>query len=85
MGTTAHGIIFIDKTNSSKQLFFPAAGYAFNGNYGYVSSSGYYWSCSIDSNNILRGRYMYLNNGNNVYYYGSSRNGGFSVRGILDE
>ena len=44
-----YGILYIDKEDSSKTLFFPAAG---NCSYGNVSSVGYvgsYWSSSLDS------------------------------------
>jgi hypothetical protein len=41
------GLVCTDKTDSTKVLFFPAAGFATNGNIGNVNSGGYYWSSSL--------------------------------------
>ena len=42
-----YGILCTDKTDSSKTLFFPAAGYCYNGSVSSVGNYGYYWSSSL--------------------------------------
>lgn len=42
-----YGILCTDKTDSSKALFFPAAGYCGNDSVKNVGSYGYYWSSSL--------------------------------------
>lgn len=46
-GSGVAGKICTDKTDSSKVLFFPAAGYCNNGSVSNVGNYGYYWSTSI--------------------------------------
>ena len=42
-----YGMLCTDKTDSSKTLFFPAAGGCYNGSVGRVGNFGYYWSSSL--------------------------------------
>jgi hypothetical protein len=78
------GMLFTDRTDESKELFFPAVGYCYNGGVYYVGSHGYYWSGSLYSGVALYGRYLYFNSDGGVYWqYSSCRHFGFSVRGIL--
>ena len=42
-----YGILCTDKTDSSKTLFFPAAGCCFDGSVESVGNNGYYWSSSL--------------------------------------
>lgn len=84
-GTGVHGMIVTDKTDSSKVLFFPAAGYARNGGMGYVGSLGYYWSGSLYSSNVQSARFLYFYSGYVLWQYYDNRRYGYSLRGVLDE
>lgn len=48
-----YGILCTDKTDSSKTLFFPAAGYFYKGSVENVDSFGTYWSSSLYTSNVL--------------------------------
>jgi len=77
------GTEFIDRTDKTKKLFFPAVGSCMYGGV-YDSSYGRYWSCSLRSGDALSGRYFFFNSCGGVYWqYSSCRHFGFSVRGIL--
>lgn len=43
-GTNVNGLLFTSKTNSSQQLFFPAAGYCSFNEIRHVNETGFYWS-----------------------------------------
>ena len=43
------GALFVDKTDTSKRVFFPAAGSCSSTVFDYGGSSGYYWSSSLES------------------------------------
>ena len=78
------GLVLTDKTDSSKKLFFPAAGNCSNGS---VHSVGYgnYWSSSLLTSNVSRA--YYLNFGSSIIIDWQSytyRYYGFPVRGVLD-
>lgn len=45
-GSGVAGLVCTDKTDSSKVLFFPAAGYCYNGSVYNVRTDGAYWSSS---------------------------------------
>jgi len=78
-----YGILCTDKTDSSKTLFFPAAGLCVNGSVGYVGRYGYYWSSSLNTDSRL---YAYrLGFYSNNAYWGSndSRCCGFAVRPVV--
>lgn len=79
------GVILTDKTDSSKILFFPAAGGCGDGSLNLGGSDGYYWSSSLISS-LVRGAYnMKFYSSNVNWRYSSDRRSGFSVRPILDE
>lgn len=83
--TTQNGVygrLFTLKTDSSKQLFFPAAGFVNSIFMDSVGYSGFYWLSSLStSNNYAYYLYFELSNVNpqshNTRYYG------FSVRGFI--
>ena len=81
-GTGVDGIVCTDKTDSSKVLFFPAAGFAGNGSMVNVGSDGYYWSSSLYSSNVLYGRNLYFNSGSVLWRNSGHRRLGFPLRGI---
>jgi len=82
-GSGVSGLVLTDKTDSSKVLFFPAAGYCNYGSVYYVGGNGYYWSSSLDSSGVLYGRNVNFSsagvNWQNRYY----RYYGFAVRGVV--
>lgn len=83
-GSGVSGLVCTDKTDSSKVLFFPAAGYCYNGSVGYVGSYGYYWSSSLYSSIVQYAYFLTFHNGFvNWQNYGRSRYYGFLVRGVL--
>lgn len=85
-GSGISGLICTDETDSTKTLFFPAAGCCYNGSVSDVGSFGRYWSSSLYINSVTEAFVMTFNdysrfpNWNNDY----DRSYGFSVRGIYD-
>ena len=83
-GSGVAGIICTDRTDSSKELFFPACGRCYNGSVDNVGSYGNYWSSSLNSSDIRNACFLYFLDGNvswqNDYYY---RFFGFLVRGVV--
>jgi hypothetical protein len=63
-GSGVSGLVLTDKTDSSKVLFFPAAGFCGYGNINYVGSSGNFWSSSVYGSNLKNAYYVYFNNNN---------------------
>ncbi len=78
-----YGILCKDKTDSSKTLFFPAAGYCFNGSVKYVGSRGTYWSSSLYTLDRQDAYYLRFNSGNAYWDYYGSRYYGFAVRPVV--
>ena len=81
--TTIDGVTgrkFTNKTDSSKYIFIPAAGYFNNGSRRSKGSSGYVWSSSLYS--VGNAYYLYFNN--SIVFTGNyDRSGAYSVRGVL--
>lgn len=85
-GSGIRGRLFTDKTDSSKVLFFPAAGYCDNGSVNYVGSYGRYWSSSLNAKNGRFGNvnssyYLDFNNAS-CYEWAVVRCFGFAVRPV---
>jgi len=79
-----YGILCTDKTDSSKTLFFPAAGNCFNGSVKDVGNSGRYWSSSLYTDN-RQGAYNLNVSSYSAYWdYNTSRCFGFAVRPVAD-
>ena len=76
-----YGILCTDKTDSSKTLFFPAAGSCDNGSVKNVGNYGYYWGSSPDGSSGAY--YLGFSNGYDDVN-GNYRESGFSVRGVVD-
>ena len=77
------GTVFTDRTDESKELFFPVTVYCHGGAVESVGDVGFYWSSSHCSDDVF---YAYrLVFGNDFVYWGgySSRYQGFPIRGIL--
>ena len=77
------GLVLTSKTDSSKKLFFPAAGYCYYGSVFYVGSYGYYWSSSLYSSNVRYAYSMYFSSSDVYWQNVSLRFGGFPVRAVL--
>ena len=82
-GSGVAGLICTDKTDSSKALFFPAAGLCFNGSVNFVGSYGYYWSSSVFSSYVQNAYYLGFNSSSVAWQDSSDRYYGFAVRGVL--
>lgn len=83
-GSGINGILFTDRTDSSKKLFFPACGYCENGFVYGVGNYGFYWSSSLYSNNVRGARHFGFSK-SGAKIYGSYRYCGFGIRGVLAE
>ena len=80
-GSGVNGYKFTSKTDESKYIFIPAAGYCTSGSVGTVGSDGNVWSSSLNASDPDRAWYLYFASGScsmgNGYRYG-----GQSVRGV---
>lgn len=79
------GYALVSKNDTSKAIFFPAAGYGSSSSMYYVGSSGSYWSSSIKTSDDIYAHNMsfeltsgYVNPQNYI-----SRKVGLSVRGVV--
>lgn len=82
-GTGVAGLVCTDKTDATKELFFPAAG---NCDYGFrynVGSFGYFWSSSVYSSNVQNAYNLLFLSGGVYWQLNSNRRYGYSVRGVL--
>ena len=83
-GSGVSGLVCTDKTDSSKVLFFPAAGFCSNGSVYNVSSNGYYRSSSLNSSNMQNAYILYFYDDDAGWQDGASRRyRGFPVRGVV--
>ena len=84
-GSGIAGLILTDKTDSSKVLFFPAAGNCDSGSRYGVGSDGMFWSSSRDSSVDVDCGYSlnFVVSAGVDWGTGSSRSLGFSVRGVF--
>jgi len=80
-----YGLQCTDKTDSSKVLFFPAAGGCYDGSVSYVGSSGYYWSSSLYTSNMTSACYLYFYSSSVDWQDYDNRRYGRCVRGVLAE
>jgi hypothetical protein len=78
-----YGILCTDKTDSSKTLFFPAAGYCGNGSVGSVGYGGDYWSSSLSSSSRQSAYYLRFSSYGAYWDGGDSRRSGFAVRPVV--
>ena len=82
-GSGVSGLVLTDKTDSSKVLFFPAAGNCYNGSVYNVGSYGFYWSSSVYSSSVQSAYRLNFNSSSVNWKDPSIRYGGFAVRGVL--
>ena len=78
-----YGILCTDKTDSSKTLFFPAAGYCDYGSVEGVGSSGGYWSSSLYTKRRQRAYYLSFNSNNANWGSYNDRYVGYAVRPVV--
>ena len=83
-GSGVSGLVLTDKTDSSKTLFFPAAGYCYNGSVNNEGSHGNYWSSSVYSSDVQRAYNLNFNSSNVNGQDNSNRLYGFAVRPVFD-
>ena len=78
-----NGRLFTSKKDSSKSIFIPAAGNAWDGSLDDGGGYGYVWSSMLSSVNVRGGQYLGFVSGNARLYSYYYLNGGLSVRGVL--
>ena len=78
------GLVLTSTADSSKKLFFPAAGYCSDGSVGNVGSHGYYWSSSLNPSSVQRVYYLYFLSGTVNWQNPSSRKAGRTLRLVCD-
>ena len=83
-GSGVAGIVCTDKTDSSKILFFPAAGFCNNGSVLSVGNDGYYWPSSLTAFDRQSAYSLYLLSGDAYWDYSLSRCIGCAVRPVAD-
>ena len=77
------GLVLTDKTDSSKTLFFPAAGRCHSGSFYDGGSYGYYWSSSLNSSDVRFACSMSYGSSFVNWQLSVSRCNGRSVRPVL--
>ena len=77
-----YGMLFTDKTDSSKTLFFPAAGSCYNGSVKDVDNNGGYWSSSLGTDGSPYAYSLYLDRYDDYWGGDSDRYIGCSVRPV---
>ncbi len=82
-GSGVAGLVCTDKTDSSKVLFFPAAGSCSNDGVGNVGSIGSYWSSSLLSSNMQYAYGLYFLSFGPNWVSNNNRYYGFPVRGVV--
>ena len=82
-GSGVNGRKFTSKTDGSKYIFIPAAGYCLDGSVYNVGSGGYVWGSSLYTSNpyYAWGLYFYSDD---CLMYDNRRYSGRSVRGVMD-
>ena len=78
-----YGILCTDKTDSSKTLFFPAAGYCDSGSVIDVGDDGNYWSSSLDTGSRQGAYYLFFDSYGASWDDGYDRFYGFAVRPVV--
>lgn len=77
------GLVCTDKTDSSKVLFFPAAGFCGNGSVSSVGSNGFYWSSSLSSDDMYSAYNLLFGSDSILWDLSVGRYRGNPVRGVI--
>ena len=80
--TGVSGRKFTSKTDESKYIFIPAAGYCGNGSVDRVGSGGYVWSSSLSTSSPNNAWSLFFYSGDCDMSSGINRSDGRSVRGV---
>ena len=81
-GSGVNGILFTDKIENSKVLFFPASGYCYKNRLEHVHKCCAYWTSSTTSK--MESNYMYYDyNNRDLLIYSIGRLYGFHIRPIV--
>ena len=82
-GSGMSGMVLTDRTDSSKELFFPSTGYGFEGYIEDLEGSCYFWTRSLSFIDNTRSYYTRLGRSYINIRVQTSRTYGFPVRGII--
>ena len=77
-----NGRLFTSKSDNSKSIFIPAAGYAWNGPVRSSGDYGYVWSSMLSTDDVYGGQILYFDSGDASLRFGP-RFEGLSVRGVV--
>jgi hypothetical protein len=83
-GSGINGILCTDKTDSSKVLFFPAAGICDSGSIFEVGVTGYVWSSSLKSDDVNSAWHLLLSDDGAYWDCDNVRFLGQSIRPVAD-
>lgn len=78
-----NGMLFTDKTDSNKKLFFPASGYYHDGSFYDIGDYGDVWCCSLHNESVYGAWSLDFGNGG-VSVGGDGRCIGLVVRGVMN-
>ena len=78
-----NGKLFTSRTDPSKSIFIPAAGYAWDGSLGDSGDVGNVWSSVLSADYVNSGQYLYFYSVDATLDYHLGRSYGCSVRGVL--
>jgi hypothetical protein len=82
-GSGVAGLVLTSKADSSKKLFFPAAGLCVSDTADHVGREGDYWSSSVFDSNIQRIYTVDFDSSRVYWQFFSDRYYGFPVRGVV--
>ena len=77
------GMKFTSKNDTSKYIFIPMSGEAWDGVVGYDGLCGYIWSSMVSSLTNDYGQYLYFDLWEPKLYYGHERWLGMPIRGVI--
>ena len=80
-GSGVNGMLFTDKNDKTKKVFFPAAGYCHNGSLYDNGSYGCLWSSSLRTSSANNGSCFYFGSVYKSMHF-NLRCDGFSIRGV---
>lgn len=83
-GSGVAGLVCTDKTDSSKTLFFPAAGCCQDGSVKDVGNYGYYWSSSLGTSSRKNAYELFFSGYGVNWDSNGGRSSGCAVRGVID-
>jgi len=77
-----NGRLFTSKKDTSKSIFIPAGGWAWNGSVYLSGVCGFVWSSMLNTSDVNGGQLLSFNL-YAAYLYDYCRDNGFSVRGVI--